>query len=396
MALQEGIYYQSGTRPGAAFAVIFLRVDATANALAVSQCLEDLWRVYRGLKNGVSRDLPGHSFPSGNLTVLLGFGIKAFSVPGATRMAPEALNNFGLFRSPLGSGGGPLIVGSRLNYSGETKVNPATEEVIVQFIADTQLAVRRAVVETWKALFDSSSNPPVFSLTAYFSGFQRDDGRSWIDFHDGVSNLKSTERYAAIAVKPTGDPATAWTEDGSYLAYIRTQIDLPEWRRLNPDIQSIVVGREKLSGCPLNAVRADGVGQSVSGCPDTPGGEIGSNDTFRETPINPDPKIVLSHVQRVNHHRGPVEDPNSLRVFRQGYEFLEAWDRSPGFRAGLNFVSFQDTPERLYRILTQPGWLGDANFGGGNLALLKVLAAGIYFVPRGSDFNRFPGENIFS
>lgn len=162
-------------------------------------------------------------------------------------------------------------------------------------------------------------------------------------------------------------------------------------------MQSIVVGREKLSGCPLSAVDSNGAPQSVLGCPSMPGGEVGGDDKYRETPINPDSGIAQSHVQRVNHHRGPVEDPNSLRVFRQGFEFLEAWDRSPGFRAGLNFVSFQDTPERLYRILTQPGWLGNVNFGGADssLNLLKVLAAGVYFVPRGSDYSRFPGDSIF-
>ena len=398
MGLQEGIYYQPGLRPGAAFAVIFLRVDSTASASAVAECIEELWRVYQGLKNGTSRDLPGRPFPSGNLTVLLGFGVKAFSISGVSRAAPEALSNYGLFRSPLASGGGPLLLGSGLNYSDDMKANPATEEVVVQFIADTQLAVRRAVVETWKCLFDDSGSPPVLSVSAYFSGFQRDDGRSWLDFHDGVSNLNSSERYAVIAVKPTNDPNTAWTEDGAYMAYLRIQIDLPQWRRLNPDMQSIIVGREKLSGCPLSAVDTNAIPQSVAGCPSTPGGEIGSDDKFRETPINPDPTIALSHVQRVNHHRGPVEDPNSLRVFRQGFEFLEAWDRSPGFQAGLNFVSFQDTPERLYRILTQPGWLGNANFGGADsrVTLLKVLAAGVYFVPRGSDYSRFPGDNIFS
>lgn len=224
MALQEGIYYQPGVRPGAAFAVIFLRVDSTVTAGAVGQSIEGLWRIYQDLRKGISRDLPEHPFPSGNLTVLLGFGIKVFGISGVSRVAPEALINYGLFRSPLASGGGPLLLGSGLNYSDDTKINPATEEIVVQFIADTQLAVRRAVVETWKYLFDNSKTPPVLSVSAYFSGFQRDDGRSWLDFHDGVSNLKSSERYGVIAVKATNDPSTAWTEDAAYMAYLRIQI----------------------------------------------------------------------------------------------------------------------------------------------------------------------------
>jgi Dyp-type peroxidase family len=364
MPLQEGIYYQPGVRPGSSFGVIFLRADPTASGAAVSQSIEALWRVYQGLKSGSLRDLPGHPVPSGNLTVLLGFGIKAFAIPKASKAAPEGLSNYGLFRSPLASGGGPLLIGSGLTYADDIKANPATEEIIVQFIADTQLAVRRAIVETWKCLFDAAADPPVLSVSAYFSGFQRDDGRSWLDFHDGISNLKSSDRYSAIAIKPTGDPSTAWTADGSYMAYIRIHVDLPLWRRLSPEMQAITVGRAKLSGCPLTSADANGSAQTLVGRPTSPGGEIGHDDAFRETPINPDVKVVASHVQRVNHHRGPIEDPNSLRVFRQGFEFLESWDRTPGFRAGLNFVSFQDTPERLYRVLTQPGWLGDTNFGG--------------------------------
>jgi len=45
------------------------------------------------------------------------------------------------------------LIGSGLRYGDDVKINPATEEIAVQFITETQLAVNRAVVETWKALF---------------------------------------------------------------------------------------------------------------------------------------------------------------------------------------------------------------------------------------------------
>jgi Dyp-type peroxidase family len=401
MSLQEGIYYAPGARPGAAFAIIFLRAEPTADAEKIGTAIQALWDTYRGLKSGNSRDLPGHPFPSGNLTTLIGFGIKAFRIAKAKRAAPEALASYGAFRSPLASGGGPLLSGSGLSYSDDTKVNPATEEVVVQFIADTQLAVRRAVVETWKTLYGAGHSIPTLAISSYFAGFQRDDGRSWIDFHDGVSNLKSTERYSVIAIKATGDPSTAWTQDGSYLTFIRSQVDLPMWQRLSADAQSILVGRAKLTGCPLQSVTQGGIPVPVDACPAAGKSEVGGDDVFRETPANPDARVGLSHVQRANHHREPVEDPGSVRVYRQGYEFLEAHDRSPGFRAGLNFVSFQDTPERIYRLLTHPGWLGSTNFGGiegpspESPILLSVLAAGLYFVPPGRDNDRFPGQDIF-
>lgn len=72
-----------------------------------------------------------------------------------------------------------------------------------------------------------------------------------------------------------------------------------------------------------------------------------------------------------------------------------------GFRAGLNFVSFQDTPERLRRMLTQDTWLGQTNFGGdpddpvrGMDHLLTVRAAGIYLAPPAVEGEPFPGASI--
>jgi hypothetical protein len=76
---------------------------------------------------------------------------------------------------------------------------------------------------------------------------------------------------------------------------------------------------------------------------------------------------------------------------------------SPGFRAGLDFVSFQDTPERLLRVLTQAGWLGGTNFGGdpdnplpGMDRLLTGRAGGVFLAPPATDDETFPGSSIFS
>ena len=69
----------------------------------------------------------------------------------------------------------------------------------------------------------------------------------------------------------------------------------------------------------------------------------------------------------------------------------------PGFRAGLNFVSFQDTPSRLLKMLTQGSWLGGTNFGGDEqghpelASLLSVYGAGVYFVPPVVAGEPFPG-----
>jgi deferrochelatase/peroxidase EfeB len=408
-ALQEGIYHAPGVSPGKFFAILFLRAGEGLGARQAGEVFSVLWETYQDLKSGNVGDLPGHPVPSGNLTVLVGYGPNAFQLGGARRPLPDDLGSRNQFRSPRPTGGGPLLVGSGLWYAEDVRANLATEEIAVQFIAETQLAVNRAVLETWKVLHDAADHDtgaaPLL-LTSFFTGFQRDDGRSWIDFHDGISNLKSQDRYGVLAIKPRPVPEDGWIEGGTYLAFLRLGVDLSAWRNLDRRQQELIVGRDKLSGCPLEGIDDAGNPVAQNGCPVSGTSEIdisgGPNDSFREPPDTAVPVLRQSHVQRANHHVRPASDRNSLRVYRQGYEFLEPLGMAPGFRAGLNFVSFQDTPERLLRVLTQDGWLGGTNFGGdpdnplpGMDRLLSVRAGGVFLVPPVTDEERFPGSSIF-
>jgi deferrochelatase/peroxidase EfeB len=101
----------------------------------------------------------------------------------------------------------------------------------------------------------------------------------------------------------------------------------------------------------------------------------------------------------------PVENPDSRRIFRQGYQYFEPHPQD-GFRVGLNFVSFQNTPTRLIGALTDPKWLGRTNFGGTNaverntvdppVTLLTVYAAGMFIVPPWAARERFPGAGVLN
>jgi deferrochelatase/peroxidase EfeB len=403
--LQEGIYHAPGKRPGRFFAILFLRARERA-AQAVGESFAGLWDVYGELKLGRVPDLPGEQVEPGALTVLVGVGPNAFRLEGAGRPLPAGLGPEGQLLSPKAEGGGPLLRAGGIDYAPEVRENPATEEIVVQAIADSDLAVKRLVVETWKHLHDSADpetgSAPLELRTFYF-GFQRDDFRSWIDFHDGVSNLRSEDREDVIAIDPTRVEDEEWTFGGTYLAFIRLGVDLVAWRALDRREQEVLVGRDKLTGCPLVAMREDGTPVPLQGCP-IEGKPIGSkeNDPIAEPPAVSDPRLVQSHVQRANHHVRPASDPSTRRVFRQGYEFLEWSEAAPGFRAGLNFVSFQDTSLRLTSMLTQPGWLGATNFGGDPESqpdslrrLLTAYAAGIYLVPPETPGERFPGAAAF-
>jgi deferrochelatase/peroxidase EfeB len=393
---QEGLFHGPGQHPGPFFTLLSLRAAPGASARQVGAGLAELWGRYQLLKQGLVQDLAPEKVPGGNLSVLVGYGPKSFELPEAARPLPEALGARYRFRKPEPTGGGMLLRGSGLAFDADVVMNHAAEEIVVQFIADTQLAVHRAVVETWKFLFDLGESAPL-SLAGFFQGFGRDDGRSWIDFHDGVSNMRSNQRASVMAIKPGGLAEDAWTVGGTYLAFIRVGVDLAAWRRIPKEKQELLVGRAKLSGCPFASRDAYGHGVPIAGC-----GHVSEDPAFFEPPTVDDPVLLQSHVQRANHHVGALEDNNSLRVYRQGYEFFEPLERAPGFRAGLNFVSFQDTPARLFRMLTTDTWLGRTNFGGepgsgpGAIAtLLRVRAGGVFLVPPVEPAEKFPGASIF-
>jgi Dyp-type peroxidase family len=407
--IQEGIYYDTDSRPGKFFSIIFLRAEHGINASRVRNALQGLWAMYQDLKEGKVGDLIGHLVPTGNLTVLIGYGPNAFKLSGTKRLAPSDLIKFGLFRSPLPTGGGSLLAGSGLQYAEDITKNLATEDFVVQFISDTQLSAFRPIVETWKYLHDmpdddSTTTKPLL-FTSFYTGFQRDDYRSWLDFHDGISNLKSgDERRGVIAVKASAIPEDQWTENGTYVAFIRLGIDLRVWRNISRSQQEIAVGRDKLSGCPLESIDDNGNPIVMKGCPISVTTEVvePGNESFRETPQVLKKILSQSHISRAHHlNEGPPNDPGSSRIFRQGYEFLQYSESAPGFVTGLNFISFQDTPQRLFRILSTEGWLGRTNFAGDpsnplpNMdKLLSVFAAGIYFVPPVSEKEPFPGSSI--
>ncbi|MCZ4408349.1 Dyp-type peroxidase [Cryomorphaceae bacterium 1068] len=403
--LQEGIYYQKGTTPGKHLSLIFLRLNKDKSTENIRQDIEGLWKICHELKKGRIKDLPGVDLPIESLSILIGYGKNIFSIDGLNKTIPSDLNQFGSFRKPKANGGGKLLIGSGLSYSNKVYKNVATEDIVLQFIGDTELSVSRPVVEIWKFISDTDND---IELSKFYKGFQREDHRSWIDFHDGISNMKSgDERFDAISIKPSTG-LDNWTELGTYLTFIRLSVNLKEWRYLSLKEQEIAVGRMKLTGCPVEKIK-DSVAFPSLGCPFTGTNSITDkingkyvNKSFFEPPVTVDLETRLSHVQRANQHRSPSSSRDSLRVFRQGYEFLEHIDEYPGFSAGLNFISFQDTPERIQRMLTQPTWLGNTNFGGKEDdenpkldSLLEVLASGIYFVPPVNENESFPGEIIF-
>jgi deferrochelatase/peroxidase EfeB len=394
LRLQEGIYITHGARPGRSYRLLLLDVEPDASPAAAREAIGEVWALLDELRGGHVRDLvatregdPAIVVPHGELTCLLGLGASLFAhraplAPGDAR--PAQLLAF----APDGASPFPSLP------LAERTLQPGEADLALQFIAETELAVNRAVVEVC-FLIEHRSFP--LKVVAVHGGFNRDDVRSWLGFLDGINNLTAKERRPAIEVVDDDPP---WMKGGTYMAFLRLAIDLPAWRRLTREEQEILVGRDKLTGCPLDRVGPNGVPVAMDECPfvGDPPGSVGHLDPMRATDPRLDPRLEVSHVHRANLTRLPPGE-GSHRIFRQGYEFVEVLEDGR-LRVGLNFVSFQCRLDRFTGILTTPGWLAAVNFGGrarrgerAPIQLASVVAGGYYAVPPKGE--PFPGAEIF-
>jgi deferrochelatase/peroxidase EfeB len=415
--LQKGIYFRSKESPPPFFTLMLLGPASARNGDArpdpdagtVHDLLERLWQLWGDLEAGKIHSLPGVTVPHGYLDTLLGFGLPAFSLAGAIEEAPAALREH-RFAKPtaaggtLVAGGGDGTLESGINYAAGVDRRLSDAHFAVQFTARTPLAVERAIVETWRFLIDPSPErggpEPALEILGVFTGSQRDDRRSWIDFHDGLNNLPSHKREAVITIGMSDDGQEGleeWTLRGTYLAFIRLRIHLEVWQGLNEGVRQRLVGRDKLNGCPLR-FNEDPDGEPVERLLGRRGPPHDAGSA-----VDGDWIAGMTHIRRANSHPGlPSSAPESHRIFRQGYPFFEPDLDAPGrFQVGLNFVSFQETPRRLTEMLNLTGWLGGTNFGGRDdvraavgdprVDLLTAYASGMFFVPPLVRGEPFPG-----
>lgn len=403
--IQEGVHFGPGETPPGHFAVALLNIEDSSTTDEVLDALHLTWETIAGLKAGQIVDLPGvHIDPEG-LSVVIGYGARLFDALGLSGKRPPELT---IFRKPRFGGGGQISLGSSLHYESHVTTNVADCAVAIQFTARSALSVRRAVVEVWKALEHrrNESGHVALRIVGNYNGFGRKDRRSWIDFFDGTANMRSDERLGAIQIKERGHVSPdQWKEGGTYLCFMRIRLAIQDWQKLTRAQQELLVGRDRVSGCALFAEGDDDEIRPVPSCPVIAGGTIedGNNERFRDAPRPPRrQELRQSHIHRTNQGRSTPGDPESRLIYRQGYEFMEGVDAGGVPDLGLNFVSFQDTPERIVGMLKLPEWLGGVNFGGdprnqlpGMAHLLRIHAAGFFVTPPRRVDGGLPGESIF-
>jgi deferrochelatase/peroxidase EfeB len=435
--VQSGIYYGKGTRlpenknssingklsPNSSFALLFLRTSSKANACNIGRCLKKLWNMYRDLEKGIIMDAPNCRVPSGSLSILIAYGPKVFELPAVKKQIPLDMKYKQFLPAHSNK---PILKGSGIKYSRSTCNNLAiNDHVAIQLVSKSQLATNRAVVETWRHLHtELKEGQQCLHMTSFYTGFRRDDGRSWLGFHDEISNMETPEeRELAIKINAINNNLRRkdlWTQGGTYMAFLRIEIDIESWWKIERKRQEIIIGRDKLNGSPL-------IGIDKNGNPITfPTSKFSRRlrpNAFSDKIINhPDyykdlyftdriksnldiersmKALNESHIGRTRHiDKINSKYTSSRRIFRQGFDFIEYNYNNPDkpLTVGLNFVSYQNDPGRLFFILTDPNWLGNVNFGGQqqgqeNIELLSVLASGLFFVPKHAE--PFPGSNIF-
>jgi deferrochelatase/peroxidase EfeB len=413
--LQEGIYYGTEKRPRDSFAILFLKCEKGCTAKEIGHALVQLWEKYRSFKTVHSYSSYDDYVPYlQNLSVLIGYGKTVFSLEGAYRECPKDFSDIGLL-NPKNSGGGSVIENSELSFDENVNYNHAAfDDIVIQFIADKEFVTSEAVVESWKELRKINSSRAVLQLSKFYTGFARYDNRGWMGFHDGVSNMKSEERKYAISIDSSKlNTDDRWTINGTFLMFMRIAIDVEEWWKLSVEEQEVVVGRDKKNGYPLVGVDANGKPVIDKRVPKINATEVTEpgNEMFRDHPeygnqgtlpkgVN-DQILNYSHIgamRRINHF--PAWKIESNSIFRQGFEFLEPSDRKT-IQVGLNFVSFQNTPQRLFNTLTS--WTKyEKRYSETpkNMYLkfnkyLSVISAGLYFVPPMEEGAPFPGSSIF-
>lgn len=410
--LQEGIYHNTKTPISTSFCIMSLRAENATQIREIGSAVQLIWNNLVKLKKGIIPDLiiDSKHRKSGNLTALVAYGYDLFKISGAQKQRPASFNNDWNFKPPYSGGGGAVLDGANLTYSEKTSSNHLlTDHILFQFIAEGEFFTNRAAIEVWKVLHKLGKNRggAPLRMTGLYTGFQRADHRNWLGFHDGVSNLKSQERSHVITISPRYlTYKDRWTLNGTYLAFMRIEFNLEKWEDTSLTEQEILVGRDKLTGCPLIGVDKNGKPVKDNRCPIPGTSEVidRGNEYFREHPpygIGTQDKILqYSHIGRTRPiDKVPIWDKKSLRIYRQGFEYLSSSTEHSGLNIGLNFVSFQNTPERLYRSLTYQHTGFQKNLASTpppNLdRFMSVLVAGVFFVPPKIQGEPFPGSGIF-
>lgn len=223
----------------------------------------------------------------------------------------------------------------------------------------TRMAVGTAVLRWSQLGFGRTSSTTVSQKTP----------RNLFGQEDGTANIKAEESdLLEEHVWISADTDQSWAAGGSYLTTRRIAISVEVWDTLRLEEQERVTGRDKVEGAPLS------------------GGDEFTEPDF--TAVNHRGLPVIddrSHVFRTH-----PDNNDGIRMLRRGYNFIDGNDAQGRLNAGLFFIAFTRTPDRLARV--HRNMARDDMF----VEYLKTTSSGVFLVPPGTEPEGYVGQGIFA
>lgn len=300
------------------------------------------------------RDLEAPIDGRGVASAVVGFGPSFFVQAGAPRFGLDGRAPLGLIRPP--------------QMPGVPDTLPAAD-VLLYVMTTSEASAARFLQGL------SQTRGLGLSGVTIERGFQRADRRELFGFLDGLRNVRRGDRHEVIFVDRRVAPdEQPWTEDGSYMAYLKIRQDLDRWAAIPADERERIMGRRLADGSRL----------------DLPAG----SDPRVEGDFVGDPPSANAHVRK----SGPRGRHDATQIFRRGVPYLTL-NADGSADGGLQFVSFQASLDQFEvvfgRWMNNPGFL-TAGAGADRLfaeGLASVQRAGFFFVPPHDA--RFIGARMF-
>ncbi len=272
--------------------------------------------------------LEAYGLGPNRLTLTIGFGRSLF-------VTSSGQDRFGI------SGQLPAALAALPHFSGDELVAADSDgDLFLQACADDPQVAFHAVRSMARIA------PDVASLRWTQLGFSPDNTggtpRNLMGFKDGTMNSNVHPPTDLAATVWAGSEGPAWMQGGSYLVYRRIRITLEHWDRLAPDLQQLVIGRQKLSGAPL------GSASEFSAL------DLTSKDAQGNPVIPADAHVRLAAPQ-ANHGavivRRAFSYNNGTTLFTERWP---PWRQALEYDAGLLFLAYQKDPRTAFvPIFTQ-------------------------------------------
>ncbi|MCB0912933.1 MAG: Dyp-type peroxidase, partial [Propionibacteriaceae bacterium] len=180
-----------------------------------------------------------------NLTITFGFGPSLFrDGDGTDRFGLAARQPDALRRLPHFPGDALVASAS----DGDLCVQACSDDpqVAVHAIRNlTRIAFGRAAIRWSQLGFGRTSSTARDQVTP----------RNLFGFKDGTASLRAEDAAgidAHVWTAPSGDPATAWLDGGSYLVARKIAMHIETWDRGSLREQEQIIGRTKAEGAPLS------------------------------------------------------------------------------------------------------------------------------------------------